>query len=149
MGLLGAQECTGRMTEMTGLSFDSLTFRPMTLQEWKRRYRGVIRISCSLKRIMKAVPGLHLATKQTRMYLVHYDHGDWRDGTPQRVSVGTTPMLVRIPAIKVGNAFLLIDGCHRMKMNPAFVVLDYLDLPVSERKYVTDLYNPILAKRCV
>lgn len=132
---------------MTTIDFDSLTFRPMTLRQWKQRYEGAIRISCSLKRIKKAVPGLHIATKQTTMFIVHYDKGDWRDGTPQKVSAGTTPMLVRVPAIKIGNAFLLIDGCHRMKVGPAFVVLDYLDVPVSERKYITDLYNPVLAKK--
>jgi hypothetical protein len=132
------------MNDATSLDFDTLTFRPMTLRQWKQRYQGVIRISCSLMRIRKALPGLHLATKQTKMYLVQYDKGDWRDGIPQKVSVGTTPMLVRVPAIKVGKAFLLIDGCHRLKTGPAFVVLDYLDVPASERNYLTDLYNPNL-----
>ena len=132
---------------MTTIDFDTLTFHPMTLRQWKRRYQGVIRISCSLKRIRKALPGLHLSTKQTKMYLVHYDKGDWRDGIPEKVSIGTTPMLVRVPAIKVGTAFLLLDGCHRLKTGPAFVVLDYLDVPMSERKYITDLYNPVLARK--
>lgn len=131
----------------TALNFDSLLFSSMSLRDWKRRYGGSIRISCSLKRIKKAVSGLCLATKQTKMYLVHYDNGDWRDGKPKKVKIGIAPMLIRVPAIKIGDIFLLIDGCHRMKNSPMFVVLDYLDLPESERKYITDLYNPMFMRR--
>ncbi len=131
------------MSQQTTLDFDCLTFKPMTLAQWKTRYRGAIRISCSLTRVKTATVKLILADKQTTFYRVHYDKGDWRDGVPKTAKIGTTPMLVRLPAIQVGkNQHLLLDGNHRIQAGPAFVILDVLVVPLSERKYITDLFNP-------
>ena len=137
----------GSMSQQTTLDFDCLTFKPMTLAQWKTRYRGAIRIQCSLKRITKATVTLTLADKQTTFHLVHYEKGDWRDGVPKTARIGMTPMLVRLPAIQVGkNQYLLLDGNHRIQAGPAFVVLDVLVVPLLERKYITDLYNPRWSK---
>ena len=125
----------------TGVNFDSIVFRPMTLAAWKQRYGTATRISRDFKRIRKAKVGIKLADRETEMYLVHYTKGDWRDGEPKRAQIGSRLMLCRLPAVKVGNKFLVIDGMHRLGERPAMVILDYLILPRSERVYITDLFN--------
>ena len=125
----------------TGINFDSIVFRPMTLGVWKLRYGTATRISRDFKRIRKAKVGIKLADRETEMYLVHYKKGDWRDGEPKRARVGSRLMLCRLPAVKVNNKFLIIDGTHRLGERPAMVILDYLVLPKSEWVYITDLFN--------
>ena len=125
----------------TGINFDSMIFRPMTLAAWKLRYGTATRISRDFRRIRKAKVGIKLADRETEMYLVHYKNGDWRDGEPKRAQVGSALMLCRLPAIKAGNKFLVIDGTHRLGERPAMVILDYLILPRSEWVYITDLFN--------
>ena len=124
-----------------GIDFDSIVFRPMSLIGWKRRYGTATRISRDFRRIRKAKVGIKLAHKETEMYLVHYKNGDWRDGEPKRAQVGSVLMLCRLPAVKVGDKFLIIDGTHRLGERPAMVILDYLILPKSEWVYITDLFN--------
>lgn len=125
----------------TGINFDSIVFRPMSLTAWKQRYDSATRILRDFRRIRKAKVGIKLADAQTEMYLVHYKSGDWRDGEPKRAQVGSSLMLCRIPAIKIGSKFLIIDGTHRLGERPAMVILDYLILPRSEWVYITDLFN--------
>ena len=129
------------MMSPTDLNFDCISFRRMTLKEWKLRYQSATRISRDFKRIRRAKVGIMLADAETEMRLVHYKHGDWRDWEPLRASVGKRLMLCRLPAVKVGKRFLIIDGTHRLKLRPAMVLLDYLILPKSERVYITDLFN--------
>ena len=130
----------------TGINFDSLVFRRMSLRQWKLRYGSCTRISRDFKRIRKARVGIKLADTTTEMFLVHYVGGDWRDGTPKRKTIGKNLILCRIPAIKVGGKFLVIDGTHRLGLNPAMVILDYLVLPKQEWVYVTDLFNKFWQK---
>ena len=125
----------------TGINFDNIVFRPMSLTAWKRRYGSATRISRDFRRIKKAKVGIKLADKETEMYLVHYKNGDWRDGEPKRAQIGPSLMLCRVPAVKVGDKFLIIDGTHRLGERPAMVILDYLILPKSEWVYITDLFN--------
>ena len=113
----------------------------MSLTAWKRRYGSATRISRDFRRIKKAKVGIKLADKETEMYLVHYKNGDWRDGEPKRAQIGPSLMLCRVPAVKVGSKFLIIDGTHRLGGRPAMVILDYLILPRSEWVYITDLFN--------
>jgi len=125
----------------TGVNFDTIVFRPMNLAVWKLRYGKATRISRDFRRIRKAKVGIKLADRETEMYLVHYTKGDWRDGEPKRAQIGSRLMLCRLPAVKVGNKFLIIDGTHRLGERPAMVILDYLILPKSEWVYINDLFN--------
>ena len=125
----------------TELNFDCMFFRRITLREWKLRYGSATRISRNFHRIRKAKVGIVLADAKTEMRLVHYKGGDWRDGEPLRMSIGKRLMLCRLPAVKIGRRFLIIDGTHRLRLKPVMVLLDYLILPKSERVYITDLFN--------
>ena len=129
---------------MDEISFDVIAFKPLTWASWKARYLPRIRISHALERIKQAKCGLLLADEATEMYYPWYKGGDWRDGKPKRAKIGKRWYLVRLPAVKVGTRYLVLDGCHRLKvLRPRLVLLDYVILRKGDEELVTDLMNKV------
>ena len=125
--------------------FDAQHFTPLKdFDEWWGRYRRWIIVMREPSKILKRPPtiGLHIATKQDKMFLPHYEKGGWQDGKPIPVTIGDQPMLIRIPALKIGDRFLILDGVKRLRdRKPAFVLLDYAEYAKGDQFQWIDTYN--------
>lgn len=112
--------------------------------EWRTRYQRWIRTMREPSKRLKSVPsvGLIVATPKTQIYLPAYTDGGWQDGKPVRASIGTNPVLIRIPALKIRERYLLLDGVHRLTdLKPAFVLIDYAEFTASDMTYWMDTFN--------
>ena len=126
------------------LSFDVLSLKPLTSYgQWLKKYRNNIRVNITWRELKKPGMGLCVVNKDTHIVLPRYEKGrGWRDGTPKTWKLGTNPALCRLPAIKKGGLFFVIDGVHRLiGLNPCFVVLDYIEPSKKEWVYITDFFN--------
>ena len=113
-------------------------------KEWRKRYKHWIRTMFEPSKKLRRTPkvGLLLASSTTKMYLPHYKHGGWQDGIPVQIKNGSNLVLVRLPAVKIGDRFLLLDGVHRMKeLKPAMVLLDWVEYAKGDETCWLDLFN--------
>ena len=112
--------------------------------EWKTRYKPWIRVLKESSKRLRRTPkvGLLVVDNKTKMFLPHYLSGGWQDGRPMLMSVGNHPALIRIPAVKLRERYLILDGIHRlMEFRPAFVLLDYVEFLGTDAHYWLDTYN--------
>ncbi len=120
--------------------FDLIDFTPFSFKEWKKRYQSDIRTAVKWDGIKRGKCGLIVANKDTKMYLPWYNGKHWMDGEPQRVEIGNKLRLVRLPALKVKDEYLILDGCHRMtELKPMLVLLDWLETP--NMRYFVEMRN--------
>ena len=116
---------------------------PFTFEQWKQVYKSKIRILWKMKALRKIRCELIRAEKTTKMYAPWYDDGDWMDGKPKRLSLGNKNTVIRLPALRIADKYLILDGNHRInELHPNTVFLDYLDLEKKDYKYFVDLHNP-------
>jgi len=122
--------------------FDLIHFEKLSFKEWKFRYISDIRISAKWKNITNVSTGILLVDNQ-QIYLPKYGKGkNWMDGEPIKISSGHHLILVRLPAIQIGDKYLILDGCHRLKtLKPKLVILDYLKISQDQYRYIVDLYS--------
>lgn len=126
----------------TELHFDLLQFYPLSWAGFLRRYVGAVQCMVVWDRIKKPRMGLTVLQPGEQVDLVWYRDGDWRDGEPRKAKTGNMPALARLPAVKLGKRFLVLDGCHRLsEVKPAFVLLDWFEPSREDRVYITDLFN--------
>lgn len=119
-----------------------MDFAPLSWEEWATRYKRHIRVFAQTARL-KHKPKVGLSVASGPIYIPWYDTGDWIDGKPKSVTVGTTTRLVRLPALSVGGRFLVLDGVHRLtELRPAFVLLDWIKPVKSDLVYFLDMHNP-------
>lgn len=131
----------------SSLDFDCIQFRPYDWNGFKQRYRGAVRCVIAWDRIKKPKMGLSLLEKSQKINLVWYEGGDWRDGKPKKFGLGDKLALVRIPCCKVGDAFVALDGNHRLtSIKPKLVLIDWFEPKLKDRVYVTDLLNKAYSK---
>ena len=123
-------------------NFTFMDFKPMSWREWKLHYFPSLRVSHALDRLKKVKCELLLVDNDTEIYLPWYKKGDWRYGEPKRIKLGERIALLRIPAVKYKGKYLILDRCHRFtELKPKIVLLDYIKIPESKRKLVTDLIS--------
>ena len=117
-------------------------FQPMDWNAFQATYRKDIRVNWEPEGLKKPKTGIHLADEDTEIYVPHYKKGGWRYGTPQQVPLGTSLKLVRIPAVRFKNRYMILDGYHRVtQLSPRIILLDYVEVKEQERKYITDLIS--------
>ncbi len=126
---------------MTHTVFNLLEFRPMTFRDWRSHYRRQIGVMIWLSSLKKVKTGLHVCTPDTELYLPKYKAArDPLAAKPKQIAIGDRPILIRIPAVKVGPRFLILDGCHRLNdLRPGLVVLDYVEPTKRQRRAFMDL----------
>lgn len=103
-------------------NFDVITFEPLTLDEYKQRYRASIKVDFDVDKVFGVTPGVVFPRANHSLNLT------W-DEEIQVVTKGSTPALVRLPALIIDGSLFLLDGHHRMtELKPRWVVLDTLHL---------------------
>lgn len=122
--------------------FDLIHFKKLNFKEWKFRYLSDIRIGILWKNLKDVNVGI-LLVKNHQIYLPKYGKDkSWMNGKPIKVNEGKRLILVRLPAIRIKNKYLILDGYHRLKnLKPKLIILDYLRLSQSQYRYIIDLYN--------
>lgn len=132
---------------MSWIHFDVIMMQPYPkLADWMLRYKSSIRSLANFKEL-EAPVGQEVMTSSTKAWLVWYRRGDWKTGQPIRAKAGKNPILVRVPAVKLGDRFLVIDGCHRLtELSPRFVVIDYVELTKEQAWRCADFVNPFWKK---
>lgn len=104
------------------LDFDVITFEPLTLEEYKQRYRASIRVPFDVDKVFGVVPGIVFLKDKHTLHLT------WNEEI-QVVTTGSHSALVRLPALIVHGNLFLLDGHHRMtELYPRWVVLDTLHI---------------------
>jgi hypothetical protein len=130
-------------------------FRPHTPETWLAEYRRHIRVQVEWSRIqIKAVEVLFYFPERQGVFRIFYPwskHPDqsWMDSEEnQRVELGFKPLMIRAPALYVGDQnYLLLDCCHRIRdLNPVAIILDYLKVTPQSLNYFADLKNPFFQK---
>ncbi len=117
-------------------------FQPMDWNTFQATYKKDIRVNWEPEGLKNPKTGLELATQDTEIYVPHYHKGNWRYGAPQLVPLGSRLVLVRIPAVRYKNKYMLLDGYHRTtQLSPRLILLDYVEVKEKERKYITDLIS--------
>lgn len=118
-----------------------LSFEPLAdFNAWKAAYGQDIRVDLEYNILKNSKVGLMLADDNTAIHVPRYKKGDWRYGIPERVPLGKELKLLRLPAARYKDKYLLLDGYHRMtELLPKLVLLDYIIIEEKVRKYVTDL----------
>lgn len=107
---------------MAKFDFDVMTFSPLTLSEYKQRYRASIKVDFDVDKIFGVIPGIVFPRATHPLNLT------W-DEEIQVVTKGSSPALVRLPAFIVDGSIFLLDGHHRMiELKPRWVVLDTLHI---------------------
>ena len=132
---------------MNIIAFDIMQFSPMTWKTFQQRYISSIRVSSDIKRIRPVSIQLIQAAKQTPLFSVWYNQGDWREGSQRCLHVGENFALVRIPAVKlVGEKrILVLDGMHRItQLHPRIILLDLITIKRSDAIYINDLIRWVL-----
>lgn len=127
----------------TLIDFDVIRMKSLTWKQFMRRYSGSIRANTSnWRKINSPEMGLCLVDSNTKLNLIWYKGGDWRDGKPIKWRIGTEHCIVRIPAVLVDGVFVVLDGCHRLtELKPSVVFVDWFRPSKKERVYLTDLFN--------
>ena len=128
---------------MTAVSFQWAEFQPLTWKQFLREYRTSIGPQVVWGKIRFPRVGMTLALDGVpALHLPWYHGGDWRDGVPRVVARGKACAIIRIPAVKVREKLLVLDGCHRLtELKPRMVVVDWFEPVKQERRYLTDLFN--------
>ena len=125
-----------------------LSFKALSWAEWKAEYLQYIRADLKVDKIRKIDVGVILVGENTSVYVVKYPKGSWHDSAPQCVKVGPNLYLVRLPAVKVGTKYLILDGVHRLEwLQPRLIILDFIEPRVKDRCYFTDLFGPFWRHR--
>lgn len=120
--------------------FTVIPFEKMSWPEWKAYYFSDIRANHQLGILKNPKTGIALATPETEIFLPWYKKGDWRYGIPKKLTPGNNLILLRVAAVKYKGHFLAMDSIHRLtNLKPAIIVIDWVEVKESERKYVTDL----------
>lgn len=132
---------------------DTLPFRVMTWPEWKRAYRQRIRVNSWISGFKKMVTEIHVATPATKLVLPWYDKRKSEDhfsGNAREVRIGAEPILIRIPAVRFKNWFLIVDGCHRLtELEPGLVILDCIVPTKRQRRGIGDMQHDWWQRRGV
>ncbi|KKN44111.1 hypothetical protein LCGC14_0696380 [marine sediment metagenome] len=103
-------------------NFDVITFEPLTLDEYKQRYRASIKVDFDVDKVFGVTPGVVFPRANHSLNLT------W-DEEIQVVTKGSVPAVVRLPALIIDGSLFLLDGHHRMtELKPRWVVLDTLHL---------------------
>lgn len=127
---------------MNHLIFDYIEFKGINYQQWKQRYKSSIRISIELGKIKRPKTGFLVADEKTNLKLCWYKKGNYRDGEIKKASIGNKNVLIRIPAIKINDEYLVIDGCHRLtQLKPRFILIDYIEPKKEDLRYISDCFN--------
>ncbi len=107
---------------MANLDFNTIKFNPLTLDEYKRRYRACIRVDFDVDNVYGVVPGMVMPSVSQPLNLT------WSKES-RMVHKGSASALVRLPAMIVDGEIYILDGHHRlMELQPRWVVLDTLHL---------------------
>lgn len=120
--------------------FTVIPFEQMSWPEWKAYYFSDIRVNHELGTLKNPKTGIILADADTEIYIPWYKKGGWRYGEPKKITPGNNLILLRCAAVKYKGKFLALDSIHRLTMlKPAMIVIDWVEVKESQRKYVTDL----------
>lgn len=105
---------------MANLDFNTIRFGPLSLDEYKKRYRASIRVDFDVDKVRGIQPGMVMPNATHPLNLT------WSK-EPKVVYKGSTSALVRLPAMIVDGEIYILDGHHRLiELQPRWVVLDTL-----------------------
>ncbi|RJQ27032.1 hypothetical protein C4577_01800 [Candidatus Parcubacteria bacterium] len=118
--------------------------------QWQAYYRGHIRCVVDWEMLVgtKPIVGRYWWSNESdkiEVYFPWYTNGNWRCGSPKKVSLGKNDVIVSIPVVAFDNnkKFLVLDGCHRVRdLKPRIIVLDYVSVKKDKLCAFTDLLNP-------
>lgn len=115
----------------------------INFNEFKRRYENDIIISYTLKKLKAEVETI-IVDKSTVVVLPKYKESkDLVTGRPIWFNPEKSKnYIIRLPAVNIFNAYLVLDGCHRLlKLKPKVIILDALKIKQKQYKYIEDLRN--------
>ena len=117
--------------------------KPIIFKEFLRRYDKDIRPEWDTEHLKDNKTGTFICEDNTFIYLPWYKpEDDCIKGKPVRIKRGAKNNILRIPAIKVFDSFLALDGCHRLTgLSPKVIILDYIEIKKTQYKHFQDLSN--------
>lgn len=147
------------------LHLSLLEVHPLTRQEWLKRYKRSIRVSCEPEMITGDIALVTLGPRDL-IFLPWYNDTrgfaetdeknkrNWRDSESAKLvelsdfSGHTSWNLIRIPGVMVDHVYdhpviLALDGCHRLtETRVSVAIVDCLQPSSDEVRYITDLFAP-------
>lgn len=107
------------------------TIEPVSLAQFADLYHNSIRLAMSWHHLREQPTGTTIFDqKKNDLLLLHSEFkcGDTWMGEFRRYRGGKDKRILRVPAMKYGQSYLLLDGNHRIQFyEPSIIILDYIE----------------------
>lgn len=117
-----------------------IEFIKLDYKEFCRRYKKGHQLIVDIDKFKNCKVGLKIADINTFIY--HANGNSQEMLTRYNIRDKTNPIIVRIPALRVYDSYLAMDGNHRLReLKPSIVIIDYIKVTKKTIKYSQDLSN--------